>query len=121
MLSIPFEDQTNSFFLSFGRGAYLFEDSPESNQAVIGDVYCPGKYCSNIEEWDSLGGYVTTPSSIYGCGKCGVWLFVDKVSFMLQGHIKTTKTDKTHFFRSKKLNLVPNKQLLLNAPFQATN
>ena len=32
---IPFEDQTNSFFLSFGPGVYIFEDSPKSIQDVI--------------------------------------------------------------------------------------
>ena len=39
---------------------------------------------------------------------------------MLQEHVKTTKTDKTRFFSKKKMNLVPNKQLLLNVPFQST-
>ena len=36
--NIPFEDQTNSFFLSIGRGVYIFEESPKSIQDVIGDV-----------------------------------------------------------------------------------
>ena len=40
---------------------------------------------------------------------------------MLREHVKTTKTDKTRFFFAKrKMNLVPNKQLLPNVPFQAT-
>ena len=43
---IPFEDQTNSFFLSLGQGVYIFEESPKSVQDGIGDVYCPGKFCS---------------------------------------------------------------------------
>ena len=96
--SILFEDQTNSFFLSLGQGFYVFEESPKSVQGVIGEVYYPGKYCSNREKCESLGGYVTTPRSIYACGKCGAWLFGHKVPFMLQGHVNTTKTDKTHFF-----------------------
>ena len=69
---------------------------------LFGDVYCPGKYCLNREKCESFGGYVTTPRSIYGCGKCGDWLFVHKVHFTLQGHIKTTKTDKTRFFFARK-------------------
>ena len=69
--NILFEDQTNSFFLSPGEGVYIFEESPKSIQAVIGDVFCPGNYCFNREKWESLEGYVTTPRSIYGCGKCG--------------------------------------------------
>ena len=67
---IPFEDQTTSFFLSLGQGVYIFEETPKSVQDVIGDVYCPGKYCFNREKCESLGGYVTTPRSIYACGKC---------------------------------------------------
>ena len=47
--NIPFEDQTNSFFLSFGAGVYIFEGSAKTIQVVIGDVYCPGKYCLNRE------------------------------------------------------------------------
>ena len=96
--NIPFEDETNSFFFSLGQGVYIFEESPKSVQDVIGDVYCPGKYCSNREKCDSLGGYVTTPRSIYACGKCGAWLFVHKVPFKLQEPVKTTNTDKTRFF-----------------------
>ena len=49
-----------------------------------------------------FGGYVTTPRSIYACGKCGAWLFVHKVPFMLQEHVKTTKADKTRFFFARK-------------------
>ena len=52
---------------------------------------------------------------IYGCGKCGAWLFV---LFILQQHVKTTKTDRKRCFFAKKVNLVPNKQLLPNVPFQ---
>ena len=100
--NIPFEEQTNSFFLSFGQGAYIFEESPKSIQDVIGDVYCPGKYCLNREKCKPLVGYVTTLRSIYGYDKCGAWLFVHKVPFMLQEHVKTTKTDKTRFFFAKK-------------------
>ena len=40
---------------------------------------------------------------------------------MLQEHVKTTKTDKTRFFfAKKKMNLLLNKQLLFNVPFQST-
>ena len=96
--NVPFEDQRNSFFLSPGQGVYIFEENPKSVPDVIGDVYCLGKYCLNREKCESISGYVTTPRSIYGCGKCGAWLFVHKVPFMLQEHVKTTKTDKTRFF-----------------------
>ena len=100
--NIPFEDQTNSFFLSFGPGVYILEESPKSVQDVIGDVYCPGKYCLNTENCKSTGGYVTTPRSNYCCDNCGAWLFVHKVLFTLQEHVKTTKTDKTRFFFGRK-------------------
>ena len=98
----PFEDQTNSFFSSLGQGFYIFEETPKPIQNVIGDVYCPGKYCSNREKCESFDGYVTTPRSIYACGKCGAWLFVHKVPFMLQEHVQTTKTVKSRFFFAKR-------------------
>ena len=68
--NIPFEDRTNSFFLSLGQGVYISEESPKSAQDNIGDVYCPGKYRSNREKCESLDGYVTTPRSIYARGNC---------------------------------------------------
>ena len=100
--NIPFEDQTNSLFLSSGQGIYIFEESPKSIQEVIVNVFCPEKYCFNREKCEALDVYVTTPRSIYGCGKCGDWLFVHEVPFVLQEHVKTTKTDKTRFFFVKK-------------------
>ena len=69
--NIPFEDQTNSFFLSPGQGVYISEEAPKSIQDGMGDVYCTGKYWSNREKCDSLDVYVTTPRSIYGCEICG--------------------------------------------------
>ena len=64
--NLLFEDQTNSFFLLFGQGVYIFEESPKPLQDVIGDVYCPGVYCFNREKCESSDGYVTTPRSIFG-------------------------------------------------------
>ena len=96
--NITFEDQTNSFFLSLVQGVYIFEESPKSVQDVIGDVCSPGKYCSDREKCEYLGGYVKTPRCIYACGKCGARLIVHKVLFSLQEHVKTTKTYKTRFF-----------------------
>ena len=95
--------RSNKVFLrSFAQGVYIFEGSPKSIQVVFGDVYCPGKYYSNREKCEpSLDGYVTTPRSIFGCGKCGAWLFVHKVPFKLQEHVKTTQTDRTRFFFAK--------------------
>ena len=101
--NFPFEDQTNSFSLSLGQGVYIFEESPKSVQDVIGDVYCPDKYCSNREKCESLNDYVTTPRSIYAGGKRGACLFAHKVPIMLQEHVKTTKTDKTRFLFARKI------------------
>ena len=96
--NITFEDQTISFFLSLGQGVYIFEENPKTIQDVIGDVCCPGEYCLNRKKCKSVGEYVTTPRSLCGCHNCGAWLFVHKVLFTLQEHVKTTKTDKTRFF-----------------------
>ena len=100
--NIPFEDQRFSFFLSPGQGVYIFEENPKSVQDVIGDVYCPAKFCSNSEKCESLGDYVTTPRSLYASRKCGAWLFAHKVPFMLKEHVKTTKTGKTRFSFARK-------------------
>ena len=102
MRKILFEDQRNFYFLSFGQGACIFEESSKLIQDIIGEMYCPGEYCLNREKGESIGGYVITPRSISGCGKRGAWLFVRKVPFTLQEHVKTTKTDKTRFFFAKK-------------------
>ena len=56
----------------------------------------------STEKCETIGGYVTTPRSNYGCGKCGAWLFVHKVLFTLQEHVMTTKTDKARFFFARK-------------------
>ena len=110
--NISFEDQTNSFFLSLGQGGYLFEEIPKSNQEVIGDVYCPGEYCLNREKCKSIDSHVKTPRSIYGCDNCGAWLFVHKVPFMLQEHVRTTKTDRTDFFLLKRDELVTGQTIV---------
>ena len=96
--SIRFADQTNFFFLSFGHWVYIFEQTLKSIQDVVGDVYSRGKFRFNREKCESFDGYVTTLRSIYVCGECGAWLFVHKLPFMLQEHVKTTKTDKRRFF-----------------------
>ena len=89
-------------FSSFGHGVYIFEESLKPIQDVIRDVYCPGEYCLSREKLKSVGGYVTTPRSIYGCDNCGTWLFVHKVPFTFEEHVKTTKTDETRIFFAKK-------------------
>ena len=104
--NISFEGQTKSFFLSFGQRVYIFEENPKSIQDVIGDVHCPGTYCFNREKCEPLDGSVTTPRSIYGCGKCGALLFVHKIPSRSQEHVRTTKTDKTRFVFAKKDELV---------------
>ena len=52
--NIPFQDQTSSFFLSLGQGIYNLEETPKSIQDVIGNAYCPGKYCFNREKSNPL-------------------------------------------------------------------
>ena len=117
--NIRLEDQTNSFFLSFGQVVYIFEESPKSIQDVIVDVLCPHKYSSNREKCDSPGAYVTIPRSFHGFGKLGALLFVQKVPFMLQEHVKTTRTDKTRFFFNK-IDEIGTQQTIVNVPYQST-
>ena len=65
----PLERKTSCFFLSLGQGVYVFGETPKSIQDIVGDVFCPGKYCSNRKNCESLDNYVTTPRSNYDCGK----------------------------------------------------
>ena len=44
------------------------------------------------EKCEYLGIYVTTPISIYACGRCGAWLFVHKVLFTLRFFSARKKT-----------------------------
>ena len=115
--NVLFEDQTNSFFLSFGHGVYFFEESQKSIEDLIGDVYCPAKFCFHSEKLESVDGYVTTPRSIYACGKCGAWLLVHKVPFMLPEQVKTTKTYKTRFFAKKRWTRYPRNNCSLLSQF----
>ena len=66
----PLKSKQFPFFCRLVRGFTFLNRVQKSIRDVIGDVYCPGKYCFNREKCESLGGYVTTPRSIYGCGKC---------------------------------------------------
>ena len=112
--NILFEEKINSFFLSLGQGVYIFEERPKSIQENIRDVYSPGEICLNRKKCESISVYVTTVRSIFGCGKCGAWLFVHKVPFVLQEHLKTTQTDKTRFLLVKKM--LPDKELFIKVP-----
>ena len=67
---------------------------------------------ANLLSCESLRGYITTPRSIYGCGKCGAQLLVHKVPFMLQEPAKTTKTDKKRFFFAKKIEFVTRQTIV---------
>ena len=97
--NILFEDQTKSFFLSPGQGVYNFEETPKSIQDAVGDVYCPGKYCSNREKFESLDGYVATTRSIYSSGSLVV---CSQISFYVTGACKDDKNRQNTFFSLKK-------------------
>ena len=114
--NFPSEHQINSVFLSFVQGVHIFAERPKSIQDIIGDVFCPGKYCFNREKRESLDRDVAKPRSIYICGKWGAWLFVHKVPFTLQEHVKTTITDKNRFFLVKKGKLVTRQTIIRYCP-----
>ena len=119
--NILFEERRNSFFLSFGQGLYIFEGVQSQFKMFLEMSFVLASIVST-EKCESLGGYVTTARSIHGCGKCGAWLFVHKVPFMLQEHVKTTQTDKTRFFfAKKKMNLFPDKHLFNKVLSRKTN
>ena len=79
------------FFVVWSRGLHFRRDSKINSRCYW--------RCVLSRQRNSRDGYVTTPRSIYGYGKCGAWLFVDKVHKEL---VNATKTDKTRFFFDKK-------------------
>ena len=107
MRNVPLENQTNSFFLSFGRGVYVFEEKPNSIQDFIGDVYCPVKYCLNREKNESIGGYVTTPRSIYRYESVEPGCLFKKFLSRYKSTSRRQKQTKHGFSSLKTLNLVP--------------
>ena len=119
--NILLEEQINSFFLSLSRGVYILEESPKTSQDVFGDVHCLSKYCHNSEKCESNVGYVRISRTIYGSGKFGAWLFVHKVHFMLQEHVRTRKTDKTSSIIVKKRHELGTQQTIVTDCPLSTN
>ena len=105
--------------MSFGQGVYNLGRLQNQFKLFLEMRIVLASIVPTEKIEEPLYGYVTSPRSIYGCGKCGACLFVHRV---LQEPLNTKKTDKKRFFfAKKKMNLVPNKQLLVIAAFQSTN
>ena len=81
-------------------------------------MYCPHEYCLNREKCKSIGGYVTTPRSIYGCDNCGAWLFVQKFLSRYKSTERRQKQTKHAVSLLKKM--LHDKQLFNKVPFQST-
>ena len=117
----PFQDQTNSFFLSLGQGFYIFEETPKFIQDVMGDMYCPGPIMFQQREM-RISWRLCNNSQIH-LWLWKVWSLV--VCSQSSFYVKRARNDdrnrqKKVFFLLKKMKLVPNKQLLPDVPFQST-
>ena len=101
--NVPLKIKHTPFFVAWSGGLHFWRE-PKINSRCYWRCLLSWQVLSQQREiW--IGGYVTTPRFIFGCGKCGAWLFVHKVPFTLQEHVKTTKTDKSRFFNAKKYEL----------------
>ena len=89
------------FLIAWSRGLQFWRESKSKSRSHWRCVLSRW-VLSNREIHKSIDVYVTSPRSTYGCDNCGAWLFVQKVLFTLEEHVKTTKTDKTRFFFAKK-------------------
>ena len=108
------------FFLSFGPSILHLWKESKMNSRFYGRFVLSWQVLFQQREM-RISWWLCNNSEInYGCGKLGAWLFVQKVTLMLQEHVKTTITDKIRFVFDKKKNLVPSKQMLFNFPFQST-
>ena len=95
--NILFEDQTNSFFLSFGQRVYIFEESTKSFQIFIGDLYCPTSRNGKCV-------YISTNkmTSFYDCKRCKTCCHVLNNTFNDQKPtILLFGGDATHCFAKK--------------------
>ena len=98
--NIPFEEETNWFFLKFGQGIFNFVDTEKSIQDVIGDVYCPT--CPN-EKCVFLS--TNKISSFYDCKKCKSCSDMLNISFKDQKlTIMLSGGDGIHCFARKASN-----------------
>ena len=73
---------------------------------VIGDVFVTVVFVSktpyNGKNCEVLDSDLSSPRSINGCGKAGVWSFIHKKPLTTQKHVKTINTDITPFALAKK-------------------
>ena len=111
---IPFSCRLVKGFTFLKRAQNQFKIKLEMSSVLASIV-------PNWEKCESLGGYVTTPKSVYSCGKCAAWLFVHEVLFMLQEHVKTTKTDKTRFFVKERRTWYPTNNCYSMSQFNQPN
>ena len=79
---------------------------------INGCVYCCNKSC-NREKCKVLDRHVTTPVNIYGCGKCGIWSLVHKVSPTIREHLKKRENSYAISFTTK-LKVSTDRQLFNN-------
>ena len=115
-----FEDQTNSFFVAWSRGLHFWREPKISSR-------CSWR-C--LLSWQVL--FQQREMRIYWrlCNNSEIHLLLWKVWSLVvfsQSSFYVTRARKddkngpnTFFLCKKKMNLVPNKQLLLNVPFQST-
>ena len=70
--NIPLEDQKNSFFYRLAKGFTFLKRTQNQFKMLLEKSIVLASIVST-EKCESIGGYVTTPRSIYACGKCGAW------------------------------------------------
>ena len=107
--------------MSFCRGVYIFEESPKSIQDNIGDVYCPVKFCFNIQQREMCISWQLCNNSEIHLWLWKVWslnICSQSPIYVTIARKDDTNRQNTLFLCWKMMNLVPNRQLLLNVPFQ---
>ena len=92
-----FDKQTNWFFLKFGQGIFIFEETQKSNQVVIGDVHCPTSPCGNCVHLST-----NKTTNFYDCKKSKACSRVLKIPFGPQKRkIMLVGGDGKHCFARK--------------------
>ena len=115
----PFEDQTNSFFSSFARGLHFWR-KPKINSRWYWK--CAWSWQLLFQQREKRVSWRLWNNSEIHLWLWKVWNLIvcSQSSFYVTGALKDNKNRQhTLFLCYKKMNLVSNKQLLLNVPFQS--
>ena len=108
--------------MSFGQSVYVFEQSPKSNQDVIGDVYCPGKFFFQQREMRISWRLCNNPEIHLWLWKIWSLVVCSQSSFYVTRARKNDKNrQNTLFLLKKRWNSYPTNNFYSTSHFNQQN